>query len=168
MTAAAADHYEKWFSQTTIQSREIDPRGYAAVGLVRPKTAENFGAVLRAAKCFGTKLIVAESARLDNHATNTSAAHRHIPVVQCEDILAARPWHSRLVVVEIHPRAQMLHEFEHPQSAFYVFGPEDGSVPERIVEKADHIVRLRSWHCLNLAATVNIVLHDRTSKRGLG
>lgn len=145
-----------------------DARGFASIGLYAPKSKDNVGGVLRAAKIFGSKLVVVAKSRLRNEASNVMQTHRHIPVLETDDLLACRPWHSQLVVVECVPGAQELHTFTHPTSAFYVFGPEDGSVPNHITEKAQHVIRLRAWHCLNLAATVNVVLHDRVSKRGLG
>lgn len=146
----------------------FDRLGYAAIGLYAPKTDDNVGGALRAAKVFGAKLIAIHAPRIKNHGTNTTATHRHVPIVITDDLLAARPWQSRLVVVEVDQTATYLDEFEHPESAFYVFGPEDGSVPKAISEKAQHKVVIRGWHCVNLAVAVNLVLHDRVCKRGLG
>lgn len=144
-----------------------DARGYAAIGLYAPKTDANVGAVLRAAGVFGARLVVVAKSRVRAASTDTMQAYRHMPVQTCDDLLAARPWQSSLVVVECVDGARELHTFVHPERAFYVFGPEDGSVPKEITERAQHVIRLRSKRCLNLAATVNVVLHDRVSKRGL-
>lgn len=154
--------------ETPAEDRAVDTRGFASIGLYAPKTADNVGGVMRAAKVFGSKMIVVANSRIRKERSDTMCTYRHIPVLQTDDLLSCRPWHSQLVVVECIPGARELHNFVHPTSAFYVFGPEDGSVPKHIVEKAQHVIRLRAWHCLNLAATVNVVLHDRVSKRGLG
>jgi tRNA(Leu) C34 or U34 (ribose-2'-O)-methylase TrmL len=146
----------------------VDRRGFAAIGLYQPKTPENFGGVMRAAMVFGAKLVAVQSSRLKDHGTNTTKSQRHIPTIMTDDLLLTRPWHSQLVVVEVANDSVRLDEFTHPQSAFYVFGPEDGSVPKHITERAQHVVTIRGWHCVNLAVAVNLVLHDRICKRGLG
>ncbi|MDP2285217.1 MAG: TrmH family RNA methyltransferase, partial [Pseudohongiella sp.] len=55
-------------------------------------------------------------------------------------------------------------EFTHPQNALYIFGPEDGSIPQAIVDQADFVVFVPTIGCMNLAATVNVVLYDRLAK----
>lgn len=145
-----------------------DACGFAAIGLYSPKNAANLGGVMRAADCFGASLLVVSNQRIKKHGTDTTKAWRRMPVIETDDLLSVRPYASQMVVVELVPGAVELHEFEHPERAFYVFGPEEGNVPRQIIEKAQHVVRLRAHHCLNLAATVNVVLHDRASKRGLG
>lgn len=139
-------------------------RGYCAVGLYCPKNSHNYGGVLRAAHCFDASLLLMETPRLQNFASDTTKAARHIPTI-VGPILEHRPHDCALVVVEIVPRAVELATFIHPERALYVFGPEDGSVPDRIVERAQHVVFIPTTHCLNLAATVNVVLYDRTMKR---
>jgi tRNA(Leu) C34 or U34 (ribose-2'-O)-methylase TrmL len=67
------------------------------------------------------------------------------------------------VVIEVHYRARSLTSFTHPESAFYIFGPEDGSVRKEIVERVPLIVQIPAG-CLNLAAAVNVVLYDRLAK----
>lgn len=142
-------------------------RGYAAIGLYAPKDKANVGGVLRAASVFGAAMVAVQAPRIQHHGANTTAGHRHVPTIVTDDLLAARPWQSRLVVVEIDDGATYLDEFEHPESAFYVFGPEDGSVPRAIANKSQHKVIIRGHHCVNLAVAVNLVLHDRVCKRGL-
>jgi len=101
------------------------------------------------------------------YCTDTQRAAANVPVQNVEDILAAVPEGAALVCVELVVGATPLSEFEHPQNAFYVFGPEDGSVPQAIVDAADAVVYVPTIGCLNLAASVNVVLYDRTSKLGL-
>jgi tRNA(Leu) C34 or U34 (ribose-2'-O)-methylase TrmL len=101
------------------------------------------------------------------YCTDTQRAAANVPVQNVEDILAAVPEGAALVCVELVVGATPLSEFEHPLNAFYVFGPEDGSVPQAIVDAADAVVYVPTIGCLNLAASVNVVLYDRTSKLGL-
>ncbi len=69
------------------------------------------------------------------------------------------------VCVELLEHSEPLTTFEHPESAVYVFGPEDGSVPQVIRRHCHRFVHIQARHCLNLAAAVNVVLHDRKVKR---
>ena len=141
-------------------------RGYAAIGLIAPKYESNLGGVLRAATCFGADLIVLEGHRFHHTPMNTCRTERHIPVLEVEKIEASIPYACEPIIVEILPGAHPLTTFRHPQAALYIFGPEDGSVPERL-HKYRSIV-IPSTHCLNLAASVNVVLYDRVAKRRAG
>lgn len=140
-------------------------RGFSAIGLVRPKDGANIGGALRAAHCYGAGLVVLDRPRWIKHPTNTTAAHRHIPIIATDSVLDARPYDCPVVVIEIVDGAVSLPDFKHPERAFYVFGPEDGSVPRTIVDKAQHVVSIPTAFCMNLAATVNVVLYDRMVKR---
>ncbi len=68
---------------------------------------------------------------------------------------------SKLICVDLIEGAIPLPSFVHPKNAMYVFGPEDGSVSQAIIDKADDVVYIPTVGCLNLAATVNVVLYDR-------
>lgn len=139
-------------------------RGYSAIGLVGPKIEANVGGALRAAACYDASLIVLEAPRFVHRATNVTKAQRHIPLI-VGAIQDHRPYDCQMVVVEILPGAVPLPDFVHPERAIYVFGPEDGSVPARIVDRAQHVVSIPTLHCMNLAATVNVVLYDRLTKQ---
>jgi tRNA(Leu) C34 or U34 (ribose-2'-O)-methylase TrmL len=69
------------------------------------------------------------------------------------------------VCVEIVPNASSLVDFQHPNRAVYVFGPEDGSVPQVFRRLCQRFIFIPSAHCLNLSAAVNVVLYDRRAKR---
>jgi tRNA(Leu) C34 or U34 (ribose-2'-O)-methylase TrmL len=47
----------------------------------------------------------------------------------------------------------------------YIFGPEDGSLPQSVVDQCEHVVFIPTTGCMNLAATVNVVLYDRLAKQ---
>lgn len=68
------------------------------------------------------------------------------------------------VAIELLAGSMPLHQFEHPDDAVYVFGPEDGSIPKGV--RACHaFVAIPSKHCLNLAAAVYVTLWHRTTQR---
>ncbi len=141
-------------------------RGFAAIGLYSPKDGANVGGAFRAASCYGADLIVLDKPRWIRHATNTTKAHLHIPT-QVGPVLELRPFNCPMVVIEIVDGATDIREFHHPERAFYVFGPEDGSVPKDVVAAAQHVVSIPTEYCMNLAATVNVVLFDRLCKRSI-
>ena len=140
-------------------------RGYAAIGLVRPKSAENVGSVLRAAWCYEAALVAIEGDRSPVRAcTDTPKAWRHIPVIRGEDLHAMIPFDAVPVAVDLVAEACPLQSFQHPQRAFYVFGPEDGTLGKRVLEWCERRVMVPTRGCMNLAATVNVILYDRMAK----
>ena len=55
-------------------------------------------------------------------------------------------------------------EYQHPDNVIYIFGPEDGTISQNVIDCADAVVYIPTVGSLNLAASVNIVLYDRLSK----
>lgn len=142
-------------------------RGFAAIGLYAPKTESNVGGALRAAGCYGASMIALQGHRYRRLATDTMAAARSIPLVH-GDLLELIPFECVPVAIEICKGAKSLPSYTHPERAFYVFGPEDGSIPQEIVGRCRDVVQVPTRQCMNLAATVNVVLYDRLSKQRLG
>lgn len=144
-----------------------EPRqaGYAAIGLLNPKNAHNVGGVMRAAYCFGAALVVISGSRYRVQRTDTANAYRFIPLLQVDDLHAAIPYDCVPVAVERHPAAIPLPSYDHPERAFYIFGPEDGDLGRAVTRWCRDIVAIPSAHALNLAAAVNVVLYDRLAKR---
>ncbi len=103
-------------------------------------------------------------ARMGKYSTDTMKAYRHLPCVEVDDLLAHCPYGAEPVVVELCERAKPIFSFSHPSSAFYIFGPEDGSVKKELVERVPRVIYIPMNGCMNLAATVNVVLFDRLSK----
>lgn len=143
-------------------------RGFACIGLDAPKTPENVGAVMRAAHAFRVAQVNIRGARGKalSHSTNTPMAHRHTPTFIVADLLHYVPHDTQVIAIDLVPGAESLVTFQHPERAFYVFGPEDGTLGRRITDRAQHVVYVPTRCCMNLAATVNVVLYDRMTKRG--
>ena len=139
--------------------------GYAAVGLHHPKVLRNVGGVLRAAYCFGAALVAISGTRYKVQSTDTGKAYRHLPVLQVEDLRRVIPFDCIPVAVERVDAAIPLPDYTHPERAFYVFGPEDGDLGERVFSWCRDVVVIPSHDSINLAAAVNIVLYDRMAKR---
>lgn len=140
-------------------------RGFSAIGLVGPKIESNVGGALRAAHCYGAGFIVLEAPRFQHRSTNVTKAQKHIPMI-VGNICDHRPYDCPMIVIEIMAGSVKLPDFDHPERGLYVFGPEDGSVPRHIMDRAQHFVSVPTLYCMNLAATVNVVLYDRLAKRG--
>jgi tRNA(Leu) C34 or U34 (ribose-2'-O)-methylase TrmL len=71
-----------------------------------------------------------------------------------------------IVCVEFALNAIPLPEYTHPENALYIFGPEEGSIDQALIDKADDVVYVPTVGCMNLSASVNVLLYDRLSKAG--
>lgn len=139
-------------------------RGYAAIGLLQPKTNINVGSVLRAASCFEAQLVVVQGERYRKAATDTTQHYRHMPLLH-GDLRECVPFDCIPVAVDLVSGARSLHSYSHPERAFYIFGPEDGTLGKEITSWCRDVIYVPTRGCLNLAATVNVVLYDRQKKR---
>ena len=54
--------------------------------------------------------------------------------------------------------------YQHPGNALYIFGPEDGTIDQKVIDRADSVVFIPTIGSLNLAAAVNVMLYDRLAK----
>jgi len=70
----------------------------------------------------------------------------------------------KLVCIDLIEGAIPLPNFEHPDNAMYLFGPEDGTIKQQVINKADAVVYVPTIGCMNLAASVNVVLYDKLAK----
>jgi len=143
----------------------MSARGFACIGLDRPKDANNIGGVLRAAGCYEADLIAVAGARYKRAATDTQAAHRHIPLIHTDNLHLVVPFDCVPVAIDLLDDATPLQDFVHPERAFYVFGPEDGTLGRSTTDWCKHKVYIPTAFCMNLAATVNVVLYDRLAKQ---
>lgn len=137
------------------------------VGLYNPKSPSNVGSVMRAAGCYQVAQVRYTGGRFERAAqyqTDTKDIVSSIPLLQVEDLLTALPDDMKVVCVEFVEGATSLPGFVHPDSAIYIFGPEDGSVPQQIINEATHVIYVPTVGCMNLAATVNVLLYDRLAK----
>ena len=138
---------------------------FASIGLVRPKDKWNLGGVLRAAHCYNAKYVAIENLRAHIKCyQDTTKAYRHIPVTRGDDLFEMVPYGAVPVAVDLVEGAVDLPSFEHPERSFYIFGPEDGTLGSSITDRCPHKVMVPTQFCMNLAATVNVVLYDRLSK----
>lgn len=138
------------------------------MGLYSPINNWNIGGVMRAAHCYGVDLMAIQGGK--NHsirsaATDVSDAWKHIPVIRTDNLFNIVPYSCVPVAIEIVNGAKNLIDYVHPERAFYIFGPENGSLPAKILDRCRDIVKVPTNICMNLAAVSNVILYDRLQKR---
>ncbi len=141
-----------------------------SIGLSNPKSPSNVDSVLRAAGCFQVDSVFYTGERYVRAAqfnTDTKNMGRRIPLKGVASLLECDSNNRKLVCVEFVEGAIPLPKYQHPDNALYIFGPEDGNVSQKIIDSADAVIYIPTMGCLNLAATVNVVLYDRMAKSSL-
>jgi tRNA(Leu) C34 or U34 (ribose-2'-O)-methylase TrmL len=139
----------------------------AVIGLINPKSPTNVGAVMRAAGCYQADAVFYTGVRYLRAAsfnTDTKNIVHQIPLTGVLSLLECIPEETTVVCVELVEGATPLPEYPHPERAFYIFGPEDGTIPQEVIDRADDVVYVPTIGCMNLAATVNVLLYDRLAK----
>ncbi len=137
------------------------------IGLCNPKSPTNVGAVMRAAGCYQASEVRFTGTRFAQAAkyhTDTKDMAGKIDLKQMESLTDELDQDTKIVCVELAEGATPLPQFQHPEKAIYIFGPEDSSIPQQVVDKADAVVYVPTIGCMNLAATVNVLLYDRLAK----
>jgi tRNA(Leu) C34 or U34 (ribose-2'-O)-methylase TrmL len=141
------------------------------IGLVNPKSPENVSSVMRAAgnyrvgSVFYTGERYAKAISYKSNSANISRkVGQNIPLSGVNCLMENIPEEMMVDCVEFAENAIALPEYEHPENTFYIFGPEDGSISQQLINRADAVVYVPTVGCMNLAATVNVVLYDRLAK----
>jgi len=133
-------------------------RNQVSIGLINPKDTQNVGSVLRAIGCYQANDVYFTGSRYEHalkHNTDTHNVALNSLISKVDSMVEARDEHmpegTKIVCVELVEGAIPLPEYKHPENALYVFGPED-------------VVYIPTVGCMNLAATVNVLLYDRLAK----
>lgn len=144
-----------------------------SIVLYNVKYTHNLGSAVRACSCFGGKAVIFTGNRItletDNGKYRLPREERMKDYKDIEIYNDEYPFNrfSKNIIpvaVEIRPNSENLVDFIHPENAVYVFGPEDGGVPQTFLRHCHRFVKIPSKHCTNLAAAVYIVLYDRITK----
>jgi tRNA(Leu) C34 or U34 (ribose-2'-O)-methylase TrmL len=126
------------------------------------------GSILRAAGCYQAQSIRytgTRYARAKAFSTDTKNAHLNIAVTQVSTVIdPINDKNLTKIAIELVEGATPLPHFKHPEEALYIFGPEDGSIEQDVIDQCDHVVYIPTIGCMNLAATVNVLLYDRLAK----
>ncbi|WP_022942947.1 RNA methyltransferase [Psychromonas hadalis] len=137
------------------------------IGLSNPKSPTNVGAVIRAAGCYGVDNVIYTGTRYDRAVklnTDTKKMLITIPLTQQQHLLDNLADGVKVICVDLIEGATPLPNFKHPEKALYLFGPEDGTLSQQLINQADAVVYIPTKGCMNLAATVNVLLYDRLAK----
>jgi len=144
-------------------------RGFYGVGVLNMKTGINYGTLFRSAACFDADFLCLIGRRFEQQCSDTMKTQRHIPLFEYKDIddfLEHRPYDCQLVGAEVVAGARNLVDVIHPERALYLLGPEDGSLPQSLLDKCQLVVRIPTRYCLNVAVAGSILLYDRKAKGG--
>lgn len=139
-------------------------RGYFAIGAERMSKALNLGNLMRSAHGFGASFTFTVGATY--HAlearADTSKGQWHLPHYDWRSMdEIALPKGCVLVGIELTDDAIDLPSFRHPLRAAYVLGPEMGSISAPLLGRCQHVVRIPTRFCINVAMAGAIVMYDR-------
>ena len=145
-----------------------------SIMLCNPKNAYNVSMTQRIASCYGwqqvwytgdrVSLDLAGKKRLPRE--ERMKGFKQVEIIQYDRPLDQFGRDVVPVAVEVRANSEKLHHFEHPDNAVYVFGPEDGSIPEGVLTHCHRFLVIPVRFCLNLATAVSTILWDRALKRG--
>lgn len=145
-------------------------RGYFAVGAEGLSKKMNLGTLMRSAHAFGANFFFTVDAAQNLRKappTDTSKSPGHLPLFTWDSVDTMElPKGCQLVGVELTDESIDLPSFGHPLQAAYVLGPERGSLSPQMLERCDHVIKIPTKFCINVAMAGAIVMYDR--HRALG
>ncbi len=127
------------------------------------------GNLLRSAHAFGATFFFTIGAhpRALEAKSDTSKAADHLPVYHWANAgEMTLPSRCKLVGVELIEGATDLPSFRHPLYAAYVLGPELGVLSEALLLRCDHVIKIPTAFCINVAMAGAIVMYDRLRSLG--
>jgi len=149
----------------------LDHKHKISIGLVNPKSPDNVHFVMRAAGNFRvdnvyyTGVRYPDAVRRNPNAPDISRkVSEKVQLSQVDNLLDVVSDDMKIVCIEFAEDALSLTDYVHPANALYVFGPEDNTLSQAVIDRADAVVYVPTVGCMNLSATVNVVLYDRFSK----
>lgn len=145
-----------------------------AIIMYNPKYPHNVGAAVRACSCFDSPLIVFTGDRVSLEPKGKKGyrlpreermkGYKDVTLINDDYPFNRFTKNVIPVAVEVRDNAERLPYFIHPKNAVYVFGPEDGSLPQIYLKHCQQFIVIPSKHCLNLSAAIYVVLYDRKCK----
>mgnify|MGYP003633442499 CR=1 FL=1 len=142
-----------------------------SLGLVNPKSPDNVGSVLRAAANYSVDKVFYTGDRypraIERKARTVDMSRKiskDVLIARADSLIDVIAKDMKIVCIEFAINAIPLPEYQHPEHALYIFGPEDGSIDQEIIDRADAVVYVPTVGCMNLSASVNVLLYDRLVK----
>ena len=171
---AEGDGGKRWPAREDIEARKTalpapQLRGYFGIGAEGIDKPMNLGNLVRSAHAFGASFVfLIESPYSRALAkSDTAQSETRLPVYRYGSVDGlVLPHGCRLVGVELLDEAVDLPSFRHPLNAAYVFGPERSSLSPAMVARCDHVVRIPTRFCINLAVAGAVVMYDRMLSLG--
>ena len=108
--------------------------------------------------------MAATGKRYKGSPTDVTCAYRDFPVLRPTNLKDIIPLDCVPIAVDLVEGATSLVDYEHPKRAFYIFGAEDATLGKRVTEWCRDTIYVPTNGCMNLAATVNVILYDRLLK----
>jgi tRNA(Leu) C34 or U34 (ribose-2'-O)-methylase TrmL len=147
--------------------------------LTNPKYPHNVGAAIRACSCWDIPKLVWSGNRVphpDEWADDEELGQYRMPreermkgyksveLVRTDKFKDLIGKGITPVAIEVMEESENLFDFEHPENAMYIFGPEDGGLTSTILQHCHRFVRIPTKHCLNLSCAINVVLMHRAQQ----
>lgn len=139
-------------------------RGYFGIGIERSSKPMNAGNLFRSAQGFGASFVFTIAATYEARMvpSDTSHAQERLPWYEYASTSDfTLPKGCKLVGVELVETAVDLPSFPHPLNAAYLLGPEKGSLSPELLARCDHLVKIPTRFCLNVATAGAVVMYDR-------
>jgi tRNA(Leu) C34 or U34 (ribose-2'-O)-methylase TrmL len=138
------------------------------IGLHYAKHADNLANVVRVCSAYGINSVQVSGPRMPaalketRHRVFRHPRFKSVRIELNNELII--PDNYIPVAVEIVDGAQLLPFYKHRPNAMYIFGPEDGNVPSKLLRQCHDVVRIPMEHCINLSHAVSTVLYDRLMK----
>lgn len=144
----------------------MSTRGFAfGIGVERIKRQVNVGTLWRSAFNLGADFLFTVGQRYERQSSDVPGTPRYIPLLHFASWDAyAGPFAWTPIAIERVPGAIDLRDFEHPENAVYILGPEDGHLSDEALSRAKHVVSIPSRDCFNVSVAGALVMYDRISK----
>ena len=99
--------------------------------------------------------------------SDTSQSTHQLPFFEYDTVVEMKlPDHCQLVGIELIDGAVELPTFKHPVQAAYVLGPEKGNLSAEMLNRCDHVIKIPTSFCINVATAGAIVMYDRVVSLG--
>lgn len=144
-------------------------RGYFGIGVEGLSKPMNAGNLFRSAQAFGAGFLftVQGSYSKSKAYSDTSQSTNQLPFFEYNTVVELKlPDHCQLVGIELIDSAVKLPTFKHPVQAAYVLGPEKGQLSEEMLDRCNHVIKIPTSFCINVAIAGAIVMYDRIVSLG--
>lgn len=144
-------------------------RGYFAIGVEKISKQLNLGNLVRSAHGFGASFVYTVGAAYDEDEAraDTSRSTSHLPLYHWNTPADMQlPEGCSMVGIELLDEAVDLPSFRHPLRAAYVLGPERGSLSDEMLARCDHVIKIPTSFCVNVAMAGAITMYDRVATLG--